>query len=119
MNQTIAEKTLAAHTDREVVRPGEFVAARVDLVLANDITGPPTIAQYRRMGATRVFDPCRVALVPDHFTPPKDVHAAALISALRAFARKQGITRYWEMGDGGLGPYVRERLAGGSGFPSP
>ncbi len=115
MNQTIAEKTLAAHADREVVRPGEFVAARVDLVLANDITGPPTIAQYRRMGATRVFDPCRVALVPDHFTP----HAAALISTLRAFARKQGITRYWEIGDGGLVPYVRERLAGGSGFPSP
>ena len=57
-------------------------------MLANDVTGPPTIAQFRRMGATRVFDPNHVALVPDHFTPPKDVYASALISALRAFARE-------------------------------
>jgi len=72
MGQTIAEKILAAHADREVVRPGEFVVVRVDLVLPNDITGPPTITQFRRMGGTGVFDPDRVALVPDHFTPPKD-----------------------------------------------
>lgn len=87
MGQTIVEKILAAHTDREVVRPGEFVAAGVDLVLPNDITGPPTIAQFRRIGATTVFDPDRVVLIADHFTPPKDVHAAALIYALRGFAR--------------------------------
>jgi 3-isopropylmalate/(R)-2-methylmalate dehydratase large subunit len=99
---TIVEKIFAAHADRDVVRPGEFVAAGVDLVLANGITGPPTIAQFRRMGATRVFDPDRVALVPDHFTPPKDVYVAALISALRAFAREQHIPHYWEMGEVGI-----------------
>ncbi len=102
MGQTIAEKILAAHADREMVRPGEFVVARVDLALANDITGPSTIAQFRRMGATRVFDPDRVALVADHFTPPKDVFAAALISSLRAFAREQSIPHYWEMGEVGI-----------------
>ncbi len=102
MGQTIAEKILAAHADRHEVRPGEFITARIDLVLANDITGPPTIAQFRGMGATRVFDPERVALVPDHFTPPKDVHAAALITAVRAFAREQRITHYWEMGEVGI-----------------
>lgn len=102
MGQTIAEKILATHAGCAVVRPGEFISARVDLVLANDITGPPTIAQFRRMGASRVFDPDRVALVADHFTPPKDVHAAALISALRAFAREQNIPHYWEMGEVGI-----------------
>jgi 3-isopropylmalate/(R)-2-methylmalate dehydratase large subunit len=93
MGQTIAEKILAVHADRDVVRPGEFVSVDVALVQANDITGPLTIAQFRRMGATRVFDPDRGALIFDHFAPPKDVNAAALISALRTFAREQHIPR--------------------------
>ncbi|MFW6236651.1 MAG: 3-isopropylmalate dehydratase large subunit, partial [Desulfovibrionales bacterium] len=71
MPHTLAEKILQAHTDQEVTGPGQIVQCRVSLVLANDITAPLAINSFTNMGADRVFDRDRVALVCDHFTPNK------------------------------------------------
>lgn len=94
---TIAQKILAAHGVADVT-PGAFGLARVDLVMTNDVSGSVAITEFERMGAERVFDPARVALVADHFAPAKDVRSAALIGRLRRFAREQGIEHYWEVG---------------------
>ena len=102
MGLTLTEKILAAHAGAAAVRPGEFVRARVDLALANDITGPLAIDVFREMGATRVFDPERVALIPDHFTPAKDVRSAEQARALRDFAAEMGIRHYYEVGRAGI-----------------
>ena len=76
--QTLAEKLLAAHCGREEVSVGEFINARVDLVLANDITAPLAIKEFQRLGVSRVFDPGKVVMVPDHFCPGKDIPSAEL-----------------------------------------
>jgi len=102
MGQTITEKILAAHCDREAVRPGEFISARLDLVLANDITAPLGLQEFARIGAPRVFDPDRVALVPDHSTPNKDIRSAEQVRIMREFARAHSITHYFEIGRGGI-----------------
>jgi 3-isopropylmalate/(R)-2-methylmalate dehydratase large subunit len=98
---TIAEKILAAHSGRDVVSPGEFANVKVDMVLANDITGPLSIKEFRRLGVTRVFDPTKVVLVPDHFIPNKDIPSAIQAKDLREFAREQGV-RYYETGRAGI-----------------
>ncbi len=98
---TITEKILAAHAGREKVVPGEFIDAGVDLVLANDITGPIAIEEFEKAGATRVFDPKKIVLVPDHFTPCKDIKSAGLVKQLRDFSRKHGV-RFYEMGKVGI-----------------
>lgn len=102
MAMTITEKILAAHADREAVRPGEFIYASVDLVLGNDITAPIGIEEFRRAGLERVFDPERVVLVPDHFTPNKDIKSAEQCRLMREFAREQRITHYYEVGRVGI-----------------
>lgn len=102
MRQTLTEKILAAHAGRERVAPGELVSARVDLALGNDITAPVAISAFREMGAERVFDPERVALVPDHFTPNKDIKSAEQAKLLREFAREQGLPHYYEVGRMGI-----------------
>jgi 3-isopropylmalate/(R)-2-methylmalate dehydratase large subunit len=102
MGMTLTEKILAAHAGAVSVSPGEFVSARVDLALANDITGPLAIDVFRRMGADRVFDPARVALIPDHFTPAKDIRSAEQAKVLRDFAGEQGIVHYYEVGRAGI-----------------
>ncbi|MBC7293799.1 MAG: 3-isopropylmalate dehydratase large subunit, partial [Thermoleophilia bacterium] len=99
---TMAQKLLAAHCGREYVSPGEFVMARVDLVLANDITAPIAVREFRRMGAKRVFDPSRIALVPDHFIPQKDIKSAEQAKAMREFAAEQSIVNYFEVGRSGI-----------------
>ncbi len=73
---TITEKILAAHSGRKKVVPGELINARVDLILANDITAPIAISEFRKTGAGDVFDRDRIALIPDHFSPQKDIKAA-------------------------------------------
>jgi len=73
---TLVEQILAAHTDKKKVRPGEFITARVDLILANDITAPIAIREFRQIGVDKVFDPKMVVMVPDHFTPAKDIASA-------------------------------------------
>ena len=69
MSYTIAEKILLAHTNRKQIKSGEFIEAKVDLALGNDITAPLAIEQFRRMGIKRLFDPSKVVLIPDHFAP--------------------------------------------------
>jgi 3-isopropylmalate/(R)-2-methylmalate dehydratase large subunit len=98
---TLAEKILAAHTDREAVSPGEFINVRVDLVLANDITAPIAIREFRKAGVKRVFDPKKIVMVPDHFTPCKDIASAEQVKLMRDFAREQGII-YFEVGRVGI-----------------
>jgi 3-isopropylmalate/(R)-2-methylmalate dehydratase large subunit len=96
-SQTIAQKVLAAHGVEDPV-PGGYGLARVDLVMANDVSGSVAITAFERIGAQRVFDPERVALFADHFAPAKDTRSAALLGRLRRFAREQGIEHYWEAG---------------------
>lgn len=100
MGMTISEKILAAHAGREKVEPGELLEIPVDLVLGNDITAPVAIAEFRRAGASRVFDPGRIALVADHFVPARDIKSATLSKTMREFAREQGIHNYFLDGSG-------------------
>jgi 3-isopropylmalate/(R)-2-methylmalate dehydratase large subunit len=99
---TITEKILAAHADREEVVPGELINARVDLILANDITAPIAIKEFRRMGAPAVFDRSRIALVPDHFAPQKDIKAAEQCKMIREFSREHDLDLYFEVGRMGI-----------------
>ncbi|BCV25724.1 3-isopropylmalate dehydratase large subunit [Gelria sp. Kuro-4] len=102
MGLTITEKILAAHAGREEVRAGEIVSVKIDLALANDITGPVAIQEFYGMGAETVFDRERVVLVPDHFVPNKDIKSAEQAKALRTFARAQHLTHYFEVGEMGV-----------------
>ena len=99
---TMAEKILAAHAHLDEVVPGQLIECDLDLVLSNDITTPIAIKTFRELGAERVFDPRRVCLVPDHYAPNKDIKSAEQTKAVRAFAREQGITHYWEVGCMGI-----------------
>ena len=99
MGMTMTQKILAAHVaDGATVRAGELVMAKLDLVLANDITAPVAIGEFPKFGRERVFDRTKVALVPDHFAPNKDIKAAAQCACMRAFARAQDIENYFEVG---------------------
>ncbi len=95
---TITEKILAAHAGVDDVRPGDLIECDLDLVLANDVTAPIAIKEFRRIGVKRVWDPTRIALVPDHYTPNKDIKSAEQAKMVREFAREQGITHYYEIG---------------------
>ena len=98
---TLAEKILAAHCGRDRVTPGEFISARVDVVLSNDITAPIAIREFKKIGVKKVFDPAKVIMLSDHFAPNKDIHSAEQAKILRDFARKQGIV-YFELGQMGI-----------------
>ena len=105
MKMTMSQKILAAHVPGRArspsapsLRPGELVMARLDLVLGNDITAPVAIGEFQKFGRATVFDREKIALVPDHFTPNKDIKAAAQCAAMRAFAKEQGIANYFEVG---------------------
>ncbi|HUU31280.1 MAG TPA: 3-isopropylmalate dehydratase large subunit [Phycisphaerae bacterium] len=102
MSMTITEKIIAAHAGRDSVKPGDFVFADVDIALGNDVTAPIAIKEFAEAGIQRVWDPARIALVPDHFTPNKDIPSAQHAKVLRDFARAQGLTHYWEVGRVGI-----------------
>ena len=102
MKQTLAQKILQKHTDEEITADGQIVNCRLDLVLANDITGPLAIKGFKAMGATKVFDKDKVALVMDHFTPQKDIASANQVMISRRFAAEQNITHYYEGGNCGV-----------------
>ena len=102
MGMTITEKILCAHTDHKEVRPGMLINAKVDIALGNDITAPIAIAEFRKTGVAKVFDKDKVVLVPDHFTPNKDISSAEQSKILRDFAREQGLTYYYEVGEVGV-----------------
>jgi len=99
---TITEKILAAAAGKDSVKPGELINARVDLVLANDITAPVAIKEFQKIGLERVWDKERVALVPDHFTPNKDIKSAEQAKLVRDFAHCQELTNYFEVGRMGI-----------------
>ncbi|WP_071555377.1 3-isopropylmalate dehydratase large subunit, partial [Neomoorella thermoacetica] len=96
------EKILAAHAGLKAVEPGQLINAKVDLALGNDITAPLAIQEFKKLGVKKVFDPERVVLVPDHFTPAKDIKSAEQAKILRDFAREQGLTHYFEIGRMGI-----------------
>jgi 3-isopropylmalate/(R)-2-methylmalate dehydratase large subunit len=98
---TLAEKILLAHADVDEVSPGDIVMVRCDVVMTNDISGPMAFRAMEKMGATRVFDPAKVVLVPDHFIPAKDTRSAELQKLLRDWAAEQGVA-YYEQGRGGI-----------------
>jgi len=95
---TITEKILAAHAGLEEVAPGQLINCRLDLVLANDVTAPIAIREFAKTGVDHVFDPTKIALVPDHYTPNKDIKSAEQAKIMREFASAQGITHYYEIG---------------------
>jgi 3-isopropylmalate/(R)-2-methylmalate dehydratase large subunit len=102
MGMTITEKILAAHSERKGVLPGELINAKVDLILANDITAPIAITEFKKIGAKDVFNKERIALVPDHFSPAKDIKAAEQCKMLRDFSREYNISHYFEVGRMGI-----------------
>ncbi|NLF27228.1 MAG: 3-isopropylmalate dehydratase large subunit [Clostridiales bacterium] len=101
MGMTMTQRILAAKAGLDEVSEGQLIECNLDLVFGNDITGPVAIDEFYKMGVDRVFDGKRVALIPDHFTPNKDIQAAALTKKLREFARKMG-TRHFEVGKVGV-----------------
>ena len=98
---TLVEQILAAHTDKKKVSPGEFLTVRVDLIMANDLTFPIAIKEFRQLGLDRVFNPKKIVFVPDHFTPAKDIASAEQVKLSRDFAQEQGIL-YFELGQMGI-----------------
>ncbi|MFC1805229.1 3-isopropylmalate dehydratase large subunit [Candidatus Omnitrophota bacterium] len=102
MGYTIAEKILLAHIDKNRIKAGEFIEARIDLCLGNDITAPLAISEFKKAGFRKVFDRCRIALVPDHFAPAKDLRSANQCKVLADFAKEQRIKNYFEIGCMGI-----------------
>lgn len=95
---TMAEKILAAHAGLDEVVPGQLIECDLDLVLSNDVTAPIAIKEFKKVGVDKVFDPTKIALVPDHYVPNKDIQSAEQAKMTRDFAREQGITHYYEVG---------------------
>lgn len=102
MGMTITEKILAEHSGKKEVVPGELIMAKVDLCLANDVTAPIAIKEFEKTGIEKVFDNEKIALVPDHFTPNKDINSAEQAKLLREFAKKYNIKHYFEVGEMGV-----------------
>ena len=102
MAYTIAEKILLAHCSKKAIKPGEFIEAFVDVALANDITAPLAISEFKKSGFTKVFNKNKIVLVPDHFAPAKDLKSANQCKILADFAKEQGIKNYFEIGQMGI-----------------
>lgn len=102
MGMTITEKIIAAHAGLMEVRPGQFVYADVDVCLGNDITAPIAIEEFEKAGIKKVFDSEKIVLVPDHFTPNKDIKSAQQSKSLRLFADKHHLRHYYEIGRMGI-----------------
>lgn len=101
MGMTMTEKILAKHAGKASVNAGDLLISQVDLVLANDITGPPAITEFEKIGKP-VFDKNKIALVPDHFSPCKDIKSATMCKRMRDFARQHQIKNYFEVGRMGI-----------------
>ena len=99
---TITEKIFASHAGLSEVKAGDLITAKVDVTLANDITGPVAIKEFRKIGVDRVFDKDRVMFVPDHFVPNKDIKSAEQVKMIREFAKDQGLTNFFEVGRMGI-----------------
>ncbi|MGB2705816.1 MAG: 3-isopropylmalate dehydratase large subunit, partial [Candidatus Omnitrophota bacterium] len=99
---TITEKILLGHTKAKAVKPGDFITAKVDFCFGNDITAPIAIKEFERIKAKKVFDKTRIALIPDHFVPAKDLKSANQAKILHEFAKKHEIAHYYEVGRMGI-----------------
>jgi len=99
---TIAEKILATHAGLEEVKPGQLITAKLDITLANDITGPVAIKEFNKIGVKKVFDNERVVFVPDHFVPNKDIKSAQQAKTVREFSQEQNLKNYFEVGRMGI-----------------
>ncbi|NMA65022.1 MAG: 3-isopropylmalate dehydratase large subunit, partial [Clostridiaceae bacterium] len=102
MGMTMSQKILAAHTGLDTVVPGQLIEADLDLVLGNDITSPVAVNEFNKAGLNKVFDRKKIAIVPDHFTPNKDIKAAEQCKFIRQFARDMDIENYFEVGEMGI-----------------
>jgi 3-isopropylmalate/(R)-2-methylmalate dehydratase large subunit len=99
---TLSEKILASHAGKSQVTPGDMIQVTVDLALANDITAPPAIQVFEELGAERVFDSRKIALIPDHFVPNKDIQSAEQVKVMREFAGRHRIEHFFELGQTGI-----------------
>ncbi|NLC44430.1 MAG: 3-isopropylmalate dehydratase large subunit [Clostridiales bacterium] len=102
MGMTMTQKILAAHAGLEKVEPGQLIMADLDLVLGNDVTTPVAIREFDKIGVEGVYDKAKVAIVPDHFTPNKDIKSAEQCKLMREFAHHQEIENYFEIGQMGI-----------------
>lgn len=102
MGMTMTQKILAKHAGIESVASGQFIEADLDMVLGNDITAPVAIKEFEKMGAKDVFDKSKVSIVPDHFTPNKDIKTAQQCKFIREFSMEKGIENYFEIGEVGI-----------------
>ncbi|MGI5875738.1 MAG: 3-isopropylmalate dehydratase large subunit [Dethiobacteria bacterium] len=102
MGHTITEKILAKAAGKKTVDPGEIINAKIDMALGNDITAPVAIKEFEKIGVDTVFNRERIALIPDHFTPNKDIQTAEQVQLMRRFARQHGIVHFYEVGRMGI-----------------
>ncbi|MFB0520763.1 MAG: 3-isopropylmalate dehydratase large subunit [Desulfatiglandales bacterium] len=102
MPMTITEKILARHANLERVSPGDLIEVKVDMALANDITAPLAIKVFKEIEARKVFDPHKIALIPDHFVPNKDIDSAQQAKVMREFSAQHQIIHYYEVGQSGI-----------------
>ena len=98
----ITEKILADHAGLKEVKAGQLITAKVDITLANDITGPVAINEFNKIGVEKIFDKDRVVFVPDHFVPNRDIKSAEQVKQVREFARAQNLTHFFEVGRMGI-----------------
>ncbi len=102
MGMTMTQKILAAHAGLDSVVAGQLIKAKLDMVLGNDITSPVAIKEFEKVGLDKVFDRNKIAIVPDHFTPNKDIKSAEQVKVCREFSKKMGIVNFFEVGQMGV-----------------
>ena len=102
MGMTMTQKILAAHAGLPSVKAGDLIEAKLDVVLGNDVTTPVAVDVFDAAGFTRVFDPEKIVIVLDHYTPCKDIKSAELCAKARDFARRFGITHLYDTGAAGI-----------------
>ncbi|NLB80334.1 MAG: 3-isopropylmalate dehydratase large subunit [Clostridiaceae bacterium] len=102
MAMTMSQKILASHSGKANVKPGELITATLDMVLGNDITSPLAIQEFKKIAINKVFDNEKIALVPDHFCPNKDIKSAQQAKIVRDFAKEYAIKNYFEVGQMGI-----------------
>ena len=102
MGMTMTQKILAKHAGLDNVVPGELIKSKLDLVLGNDVTTPVAVTEFNKIGTEKVFDINKIAIVPDHFTPNKDIKSAEQCKYIRDFAREKDIVNYFEIGQMGI-----------------
>lgn len=98
----ITEKILSAHSEKDVVRPGELINVSLDVVMCHDVTTPPSISMLEKLDMDRVFETEKIVVIPDHFVPNKDIKSAELAKRLREWVKRHGIKNYYEIGENGV-----------------